>query len=250
MIVPLEIARQEALSYKRALKDNMFPNPAFANSLLPLLGGESSNADAYIPDGWTIDSERNQEYVFDVADNGGGKSMNVINQSNGTLSFGTKIYGLPACKYELTFRAKGDATVRLFLKKNGDYISQYYGGATRFTAYETIKTKMDYQDYKISFEIPEPHVNPYNKDGDVSHLFSHGYEDNISNVRLSVSLGSGKDFSICGLELKQVDDSSMGIGVCNIGNTADDAIYNLQGQQISKPVKGLYIIKGRKVLVK
>ena len=38
-------------------------------------------------------------------------------------------------------------------------------------------------------------------------------------------------------------------GICGAAN-ADGRIYNLQGQQVSAPAKGLYIKNNKKVIVK
>jgi len=46
------------------------------------------------------------------------------------------------------------------------------------------------------------------------------------------------------------DDEPTGINKVQSVEQKDDSYYNLQGQRVSQPMKGLYIIKGKKVVVK
>jgi hypothetical protein len=68
---------------------------------------------------------------------------------------------------------------------------------------------------------------------------AHAYLDlNGSNARgrLSISFGNG--------------EGTTGIENFNVDKSDDMQIYDLKGQRIDKPTKGLYIINGKKVLIK
>ena len=157
---------------------------------------------------------------------------------------------LPAGNYQLSFRAKGDATLKLFLKKNGDFISQYYGNKTRFNAEETITSNNDnYKEYTILFSIPAPHVNDYSYGGSIINQFAHGYEDNISNVKFSISVANTKNFSLFAPQLSRIGgDDSISTITTEVKDCSDDW-YNLYGQKVMSPNKGIYIHNGRKIII-
>ena len=248
-IVPFETARQFACNKEREPLDNYFPNPDFENSLLTLFGGVSSVSDAYLPDGWNVDTGHNNGYTFNIIGEEE-KALNISNHSGSSLSISTKIFGLPAGNYQLSFRAKGDATLKLFLKKNGDFISQYYGNKTRFNAEETITSNNDnYKEYTILFSIPAPHVNDYSYGGSIINQFAHGYEDNISNVKFSISVANTKNFSLFAPQLSRIGgDDSISTITTEVKDCSDDW-YNLYGQKVMSPNKGIYIHNGRKIII-
>ena len=52
-------------------------------------------------------------------------------------------------------------------------------------------------------------------------------------------------------EFFDLDGNVTGIKAIDNGQlTIDDAVYDLQGRRVSKPTKGLYIVNGKKVIIK
>lgn len=47
-----------------------------------------------------------------------------------------------------------------------------------------------------------------------------------------------------------MDDSDEATGIKTLKRNDNDKVYNLQGQQVSKTAKGLYIINGKKIILK
>jgi hypothetical protein len=63
-------------------------------------------------------------------------------------------------------------------------------------------------------------------------------------LQLPTSTSSARDISF------SFDDEPTGINMVQGIEQKDDSYYNLQGQRVSQPMKGLYIINGKKVVVK
>ncbi len=63
-------------------------------------------------------------------------------------------------------------------------------------------------------------------------------------LQLPTSTSSARDISF------SFDDEPTGINKVQGVEQKDDSYYNLQGQRVSQPMKGLYIINGKKVVVK
>jgi hypothetical protein len=45
-------------------------------------------------------------------------------------------------------------------------------------------------------------------------------------------------------------DGTTGIKTTNLTNDTNETIYNLNGQRVAAPQKGLYIVNGKKVIMK
>jgi hypothetical protein len=63
-------------------------------------------------------------------------------------------------------------------------------------------------------------------------------------LQLPTPSSSARDISF------SFDDEPTGINMVQGIEQKDDSYYNLQGQRVSQPMKGLYIINGKKVVVK
>ena len=59
-----------------------------------------------------------------------------------------------------------------------------------------------------------------------------------------------KDLTIAKVNLEQKGNSTVGISSVKTANVKSDVIYNLNGQKVMKAQKGLYIINGKKVVLK
>ena len=46
------------------------------------------------------------------------------------------------------------------------------------------------------------------------------------------------------------DDSTTGISNVNVNENVNGSVYDLQGRKVSTPGKGLYIVNGKKVVIK
>ncbi|MBP3789077.1 MAG: hypothetical protein J6I52_05590, partial [Prevotella sp.] len=73
--------------------------------------------------------------------------------------------------------------------------------------------------------------------------------------KLTIKFNVAADNNISWLAFKNVKftlDENATVGITNVNNAknANDAIYNLNGQKVEKTKKGLYIINGKKVILK
>ena len=50
--------------------------------------------------------------------------------------------------------------------------------------------------------------------------------------------------------VEAMSESVSGIQTLTVGPHADDTLYNLQGQRVVKPQKGIYICNGKKFVAK
>jgi hypothetical protein len=50
--------------------------------------------------------------------------------------------------------------------------------------------------------------------------------------------------------VETMSESGSGIQTLTVGPHADDPLYNLQGQRVASPQKGIYLIKGKKFVAK
>lgn len=189
-IVTMEQAREIANSIQR-VRNNYFPNPQFSQHLLKMLGGVSESRLAYLPEGLQINFERNKaNNSFSVSsetiDEQTRRVFN-IRTNNSAIIIDAKSYALPAGRYKLSFYAKkdaGSARIELFKKRNGDFIEQYYNGASEplFTySYRAVPTNV-WQLFETTFVIEEPFVAQ--EDNTPQHLICDGYENNVSNIVL------------------------------------------------------------------
>ena len=88
--------------------------------------------------------------------------------------------------------------------------------------------------------------------GDFQHTFDNATQDSNYNVitDLSDKLKNYNNTALVGFFGDESVDST-GIGSIDNGQlTIDNVVYNLNGQRVAQPTKGLYIVNGRKVIIK
>lgn len=188
-VVTLEEARSIASSHNREYKANYFPNPTFKQSLLADFEGSSTSEDAYIPDGWNHSrgTLNNMSVQVETVD---GVNSNVFAfESDGSLNIlSTKIYGLTAGKYKLSFYAKGSgSTAQVFKVLNGDFID---GSRTPIL---NITTSSAWQKYEVEFTIDEPIRKLTN---DAISIICDGYQDNVAYIQVMLRTGNTDNISI------------------------------------------------------
>lgn len=195
-IVPMEYARQMATFNDREYMQNWFPNPQMNQSVLRLFGGESTDNDAYIPDGWVkIDgsSARGMVYNVDEQDINGeaARVLTITMPATQYLNLDTRIYGLPSGKYKLSMYLKktegmsANCGVDVFVKKNSDFISRYYGdGNIKFNQALMFRPTAEWTEYTGEITIPERKLNM--PSDSVASQYGHGYEDNVANVTIEL----------------------------------------------------------------
>ena len=81
------------------------------------------------------------------------------------------------------------------------------------------------------------------------------WEGNSTNVVLDIAGNTQMNSIVVTLAERDGDTTTFDVTTVGISNiaasqTAENAIYNLQGQRVEQTVKGLYIVNGKKVLVK
>ena len=195
-VVPMEYARKECIKNAREYKQNYFPNPTFKQSLILEYGNVFTSSDALLPDGF---AKMNGAYYgstvdYEVTTENNSKVFTMKAKGNGYTYIQSRMYGLPAGNYTLSFKAKvsdsGVGHIFLTPKKNSDEIK------TTFAQMQNhITPTTSWANYSINITISENVINT--DDGSVDYSYSKGYEDNISNLLFTM-----------GLSLSNVQDSN------------------------------------------
>lgn len=198
-IVPMEKARVLAESFDREPLDNYFPNPGFNQSVLRFFGGESTSADAYMPDGWFASYQVGSVSYAVGTDtvNGNTERTFTVSTANNTSSLylQSRAYGLPAGTYSFSIWAKQTSSTtskgkfNIYKKKNSDYLERYYGdGSPKFSADADFSLTTEWAEYTATIVIPEQYQNM--PDSSVASQYSKGYEDNVSNITFEIQIGT------------------------------------------------------------
>jgi hypothetical protein len=73
-------------------------------------------------------------------------------------------------------------------------------------------------------------------------------------VKSGVTIPAGKAYLVVPASSREfigfAGEETTGIKNCKFENATDNAVYNMNGQRMAQPVKGLYIINGKKTIVK
>ena len=178
--------------------------------------GEGSGGSLNILNGepWT-DGEGNSAHKYFDGGDWGATSWDVALQQEITL---------PAGKYLLTAkgRAAGDVTLTLFAGENIVEMPAVGASGALFDR--------GWDDTSVEFVVAE--------EGPVT-----------IGVR-GVTTAQYNWMSFSNFRLVQLSATSVGISTVNAAKQQSGVIYNLQGQKMTKAQKGLYIIGGKKVMVK
>lgn len=179
---------QHILSHPRSTAGNLFPNPTFKQSKWELFGYDNTMTKNRVktPDGWFSDSEN---ILVDVQ----AQSMKLTNTSdNNIVNMITRIYGLPAGSYKLSYESKGDASgssINVYPVKNGTRLS------ARENVIDTYTVTTDYVSREIEINIPDPHINSVDYTNPAS-VVCQGAEDNICAIEVLLSIPIGKNIYI------------------------------------------------------
>jgi len=207
-IVPIEQARELAVSMKARRGANMFPNPKFGQKLLKYFGGHSEAAEAFVPDGWYYGGKLSSVSVDkQMVASAQRNVLNVVAGSN-SASLQCKIYGIEPGNYKLSFyimSTSQNTRADFFIKKNRDYIEQTYGNLTRFSPAQTFYPTSEWTLCEYEFTIEEPVLNQTDVTDDVNIMCS-GYEDNVSNIILKLSIPAGENIHIAYPKIKPLTD--------------------------------------------
>ena len=66
----------------------------------------------------------------------------------------------------------------------------------------------------------------------------------MGKAYLTIAGGNARDF------IGLFDDDVTGINEIEAAKTNDEGYFNLAGQRVAQPTKGLYIVNGKKVVIK
>ena len=95
--------------------------------------------------------------------------------------------------------------------------------------------------------VPSGSYILYNKDGNVGFYKVDGSTNKVAANRAYLTADGA------GVRALTIDFSGEETGVNAIDNgqlTMGNAVYDLQGRRVSRPTKGLYIMNGKKVVLK
>lgn len=189
-VVSYETARDKILSSDRNECGNLFPNPAFEQSLLRYLGGNSSIQAAYIPDGWYKRTGAD-DTSFTVTE----KTLKII----GSITLKSDIYGLSSGKYKLTYTARTDntATVNITQARNSTYKDSE-------ELLYTDSITNEWLDYSHDIVISEPYRNIVDENNPIS-VICNGYEDNIVYISFEIIVPAESGGIKKSIEIKNIN---------------------------------------------
>lgn len=206
---------------------------------------------------------------FPVADCTGTKRVKVTMNSIGIMSFScledldfTNVSGLSAYVALSDDDGNGNITLTRTYKPAGSTGMVLCGEPSTTYVVPTINSNMqDYQNNRLHHVINAMEIDK--TDGYWTHYILAKKNGNVGFYPLS-GKGTLKPYSAY-LQLHKDDTMSRGLVLnfeeegtpTGVGHTEitestemADAIYDLQGRRIEKPKKGLYIVNGRKVMIK
>lgn len=183
-IVPIEEARQIATSAYIPDKGNYIPNPQFTQSLLDMFGGESTAKGAYVPDGWSIIND-NGNTTFEVAKVNNKRALLMTGSGTGYNYIITRIFGLPAGTYTLTFNAK--ATGEKAYVYVHEFLNSTFNSSSAIISTKTLTA--DDTEYTVQFTIDEPYKTV--PDSSPASQYNDGYEKNVCEIRVQVGFSFG-----------------------------------------------------------
>ncbi len=183
-VVTLREARDRILADGvRNVNGNMFPNPGFEQTILRYLGGDSTNDDAYLPDGWKIMSSSNgTTYSVDRASDYNNAIALAV---SGTCKIGTRAFALPAGNYKLSYSVimtegtSESATVYTRKVRNGDKFS------STGNVIDTYHATDSWTNHEVTFVIDDFHRNMPNAT-DYVNVVCDGFEDNVFAVDVRI----------------------------------------------------------------
>lgn len=89
-----------------------------------------------------------------------------------------------------------------------------------------------------------------NVDSKIGFYFANGQTVAANRAYLHIATSLAPDAADARMSLVFADDETNGINTVESKKTENGAYYNLNGQRVSKPAKGLFIQNGKKVIVK
>ena len=129
------------------------------------------------------------------------------------------------------------------------------GGSVRILSNRDVATR-EWKELTPSFNENDPYWNADYEalviplDDIMTKTTSSNNQRNDTYVHLNaIKANWGNTVNVQSIYLVPKDDSS-GIDMAKVEGFKDNRYYNLQGQPVTNPVKGLYILNGKKVLVK
>ena len=129
------------------------------------------------------------------------------------------------------------------------------GGSVRILSNRDVTTR-EWKELTPSFNENDPYWNADYEalviplDDIMTKTTNSNNQRNDTYVHLNaIKANWGNTVNIQSIYLVPKDDSS-GIDMAKVEGFKDNRYYNLQGQPVTNPVKGLYILNGKKVLVK
>ena len=129
------------------------------------------------------------------------------------------------------------------------------GGSVRILSNRDVTTR-EWKELTPSFNENDPYWNADYEalviplDDIMTKTTSSNNQRNDTYVHLNaIKANWGNTVNVQSIYLVPKDDSS-NIDIAKVEGFKDNRYYNLQGQPVAKPTKGLYILNGKKVLVK
>lgn len=198
-VVPFEKARRLCGVMNRAT-NNYFPNPSFEQMLIDTFG-ESSHADAYIPNGWWK-SYGKGEFSVERTDIDN-QTYSVFNMRgvDDVCKLESKIYGLPCGKYKFSCVLKSSNTNRDALTIYKKYNRELIINAPSVVV-KSFEPNSEYSIVEAEFVVEASYKGKIQNNA-ISESCG-GYEDDVAFVMIELVAEANKDVTIYNPTLKVI----------------------------------------------
>lgn len=150
------------------------------------------------------------------------------------------------CRATINFVANPLETIEAYKLPYEDDLLDITSGSLTFT----YLTKVEYlfkvaEQYELTLSCDMPAENP---DGSVNWSETPGEADGFKSIKLTIGKGaSGATFTVKAFLPGEEPEDAVEIVAAD---AAESVIYNLQGVRVSNPGKGIFIINGKKTILR
>lgn len=172
-------------------------------------------------------------YTFDAVTETDGNWKFTVSPITGTIKANTPYLVKPKEVGTVTFTVN-DATIY----KTTNATQEFKAGSSVYTITGT---------YNKKFTLLEKNWYALANDGTFSKQTTGSYTRFLYPFRFYLEITGSSQSKPVGI---MVNDDATGIDNVKVETSKDNIVYDLQGRRVSQPAKGIYIVNGKKVLVK